>query len=432
MSSEIDSVSEEYQSYALLVAAVNKDEQMLRYLWQCLGGFLWTERHFEPLMRALVELQWPAGIQAILQAEMTHDLIRALSSEERAFFIENMIGDLFSMSPLPSDSSLNPVVAEQDSSISSNAQHSALIAATLKEELTRQPYAGLFVLYMIDHFEDMEEEDFKYWDRCTQMTDDTSIAGVKDSDQDKSRYFGRNSEVEETKKDAIIEDEVISHQALYGVYKTELILLSKSNQSRFSQFILDFGLNRKDDRLRQEAMKFIECLRNLPEYAPLIEEGSEEAIMNGDEEVKFMKMDLQQVKKMLEVTPLLPSSHLFDLIKFTITGNLKHLQKEITVSSFLQDEHSLHLLILNTRGLAVKAYDSSRENTLINTREWNPVHYAIYFQQYKLLKMLGNELLNAAAQGGLSADIKAAIGYSHTIDEFKPDISFDEIIGTSI
>jgi hypothetical protein len=121
MSSEIDSVSEEYQSYALLVAAVNKDEQMLRYLWQCLGGFLWTERHFEPLMRALVELQWPAGIQAILQAEMTHDLIRALSSEERAFFIENMIGDLFSMSPLPSDSSLNPVVAEQDSSISSNA-----------------------------------------------------------------------------------------------------------------------------------------------------------------------------------------------------------------------------------------------------------------------------------------------------------------------
>ena len=99
----------------------------------------------------------------------------------------------------------------------------------MKEELTRQPYAGLFVLYMIDHFEDMEEEDFKYWDRCTQMTDDTSIAGVKELDQDKSRYFGRNSEVEETKKDAIIEDEVISHQALYGVYKTELILLSKSN-----------------------------------------------------------------------------------------------------------------------------------------------------------------------------------------------------------
>jgi hypothetical protein len=68
---------------------------MLRYLWQCLGGFLWTERHFEPLMRVLIEIQWTVGIRAILQSEMTHDMIRALSSEERAYFVENMIGDLF-------------------------------------------------------------------------------------------------------------------------------------------------------------------------------------------------------------------------------------------------------------------------------------------------------------------------------------------------
>jgi hypothetical protein len=58
----------------------------------------------------------------------------------------------------------------------------------------------------------------------------------------------------------------------------ELVLLSKSNQSRFSSFILDFGIHRKDDRFRQEALKFIECLRNLPEYVSLIEEGTEEAI----------------------------------------------------------------------------------------------------------------------------------------------------------
>lgn len=94
-STAIDSVSEEYQAYALLVAAANKDEQMLRYLWQCLGGFLWTERHFEPLMRVLIEIQWTVGIRAILQSEMTHDMIRALSSEERAYFVENMIGDIF-------------------------------------------------------------------------------------------------------------------------------------------------------------------------------------------------------------------------------------------------------------------------------------------------------------------------------------------------
>lgn len=39
-------------------------------------------------------------------------------------------------------------------------------------------------------------------------------------------------------------------------------------------------------------MKFIECLRHLPEYEPLIEEGSEHAIVNGDEEVKFLLKDM--------------------------------------------------------------------------------------------------------------------------------------------
>jgi hypothetical protein len=35
-------------------------------------------------------------------------------------------------------------------------------------------------------------------------------------------------------------------------------------------------------------------LRNLPEYEPLIEEGTVEAISNGDEEVKFLKKDITQ------------------------------------------------------------------------------------------------------------------------------------------
>jgi hypothetical protein len=69
---------------------------MLRYLWQCLGGYLWTERHFEPLMRLLIETQWVQGLRIIMQSEMTHDMIKSLSSEERAYFVENMIGDLFS------------------------------------------------------------------------------------------------------------------------------------------------------------------------------------------------------------------------------------------------------------------------------------------------------------------------------------------------
>lgn len=60
------------------------------------------------------------------------------------------------------------------------------------------------------------------------------------------------------------------------------------------QFILDYCINRKDDRIRQEAIKFIECLRTLPDYVALIEEGTEEALQNGEEEVKFLQKDLKE------------------------------------------------------------------------------------------------------------------------------------------
>ena len=88
-----------------------------------------------------------------------------------------------------------------------------------------------------------------------------------------------------------------------------------------------------------------------------------------------------------------PSASLVDIIKFTITGNLKILQKVINSASLnATDAHSLHQLILETRGLAVKAYDPTRQHTVINTREWNPIHFAIYFQQFRTLKYLNEEL----------------------------------------
>lgn len=149
--------------------------------------------------------------------------------------------------------------------------------------------------------------------------------------------------------------------------------------------------------------------------------------MNGDEEVKFIKKDLLVAKRQL----VGPAAKLVDLIAYTITGNIKQIQKLIPEASPLeQDAHALHLLILNTRGIAVKAYDQARDNTVIPTREWNPVHFALYFQQYKLLKMLVEDL-SGAAPGGLGADLKAAIGFSHTENEFKEDKSFDEMVGTN-
>ena len=47
-SSAIDSVSEEYQAYALLAATQNRDEHMLRYLWTMLGSCIWTSGTWSP------------------------------------------------------------------------------------------------------------------------------------------------------------------------------------------------------------------------------------------------------------------------------------------------------------------------------------------------------------------------------------------------
>lgn len=153
-------------------------------------------------------------------------MIKALSSEERSFFIENTIGDL-------------------------NSLKSQQVAKILKEELCRKPYAGLFIVYMIDSFEHLSTEEIECWDTCC------------------------SSE---------------------AIYRAELLLLSKSNQSRFSHFILSQTINRADDKLRVEAVKFVERLRELGSenvYEAIIEEGSEEAVMNGEEEVKFLKKDIK-------------------------------------------------------------------------------------------------------------------------------------------
>lgn len=70
---------------------------MLRYLWDTHGTYLWTERHFEPVMRYLIESEWLDGIRIMFRSELTIQMIKAFTSEERSFFIDNMIGDLFNL-----------------------------------------------------------------------------------------------------------------------------------------------------------------------------------------------------------------------------------------------------------------------------------------------------------------------------------------------
>lgn len=53
------------------------------------------------------------------------------------------------------------------------------------------------------------------------------------------------------------------------------------------------------DRLSDEADKFIDCLRKINDFEPLIEEGKVENLLNGDEEIKFLKKDLNEAGDIL-------------------------------------------------------------------------------------------------------------------------------------
>lgn len=44
---------------------------MLRYLWDTHGTYLWTERHFEPVIRYLIESEWLDGIRIMFRSELT-------------------------------------------------------------------------------------------------------------------------------------------------------------------------------------------------------------------------------------------------------------------------------------------------------------------------------------------------------------------------
>lgn len=68
---------------------------MLRYLWEQYGTYLWTDRHFEPLMRYLLESNWQDGIRILMNSNVTHQMIKALTPEERTFFVENIISDIY-------------------------------------------------------------------------------------------------------------------------------------------------------------------------------------------------------------------------------------------------------------------------------------------------------------------------------------------------
>lgn len=82
----------------------------------------------------------------------------------------------------------------------------------------------------------------------------------------------------------------------------------------------------------------------------------------GDEELRFMKRDVKNS----------PFPYLIDMIKFSITGNIKQIEKLVDKNKLTSTD------IYDIRGVQVKLFDST--GNMLNTRMWNPVHYAIFYR----------------------------------------------------
>lgn len=97
-------------------------------------------------------------------------------------------------------------------------------------------------MHLLNHFEDLNEDDLIYWDRCCQMTLDQSVMRGSEGSQGGPMTLGdrpkgilknRKEALEETKRTSsssggVLDMEIQPTPPKYGLYKTELLLLSKS------------------------------------------------------------------------------------------------------------------------------------------------------------------------------------------------------------
>lgn len=98
---------------------------------------------------------------------------------------------------------------------------------------------------------------------------------------------------------------------------------------------------RKEDAWKKAGLLFIDQLNKIEIFQKLIEQGNEETIQNGTEEVKILQIDIADA----------PFPYYSEFIKYTITGNLKQLKKLVQQELIKTED------IYDLRGFRVKAYD---------------------------------------------------------------------------
>lgn len=131
-------LSIEELSYGLLVACANEDYVMLRYLWEQNGSNFWVIDHLRCIMKQLISQKWQKGITMIFESEVTHQIVKSLTSNERSNFIEEYVGQPFSK------------------------EFDFEIRKCLLGNFSQKPYAGSLLILMIEYFDELHSVKKKF------------------------------------------------------------------------------------------------------------------------------------------------------------------------------------------------------------------------------------------------------------------------------
>lgn len=134
------------------------------------------------------------------------------------------------------------------------------------DELSKQPYAGILFLTLIERFDELTEQEQQVWEVCIE-----------------------------------------------NLYVLELEVLSKASASRIGKFLKTMVFNMKNGEVKRRAIMALDKLSHIHMFKDVIEEQNETALHLGEEEVRILKKDAVES----------PFPYFIDLIKFSITGNIK-------------------------------------------------------------------------------------------------------------
>ena len=107
--------------------------------------------------------------------------------------------------------------------------------------------------------------------------------------------------------------------------------------------------------------------------------------------------------------------HMAEFIRYVIEGNTKQIKRVVE-----KEQLNMPGDLYDIRGFAVKLHEPVN-GELINTREWNSCHFAVWFGQKDVLQYFVDEL---------EVNLKLALDYHNSANEYFEDTMFQSHLGS--